>query len=127
MIGDIDFFKQVNDRFSHAVGDAVLKEIATILLAATRTTDLVARYGGEEFVIAFVETPQAEAEALCERLRQAIEDHSWAAIDPKLSVTMSMGLCGDLSIGSAEAMLSAADQCLYMAKEQGRNRVVGRS
>ena len=127
MIGDIDLFKQVNDRFSHAVGDAVLKEIATILLAATRTTDLVARYGGEEFVIAFAETSVAEAEALCERLRRAIEGHSWAAIDPKLAVTMSMGLCGDLSFGSAEAMLNIADQRLYMAKGQGRNRIVGQS
>lgn len=127
MIGDIDFFKQVNDRYSHAVGDAVLKEIATILMTEVRGTDLVARYGGEEFVIAFAETPQAEAEALCERLRRAIEDHSWAEIDGKLTVTMSMGLCGDLFLGSAEAMLNAADQRLYMAKELGRNRIVGRS
>ena len=127
MIGDIDFFKKINDRFSHATGDAVLREVGGLLRTHARADDVVARYGGEEFVIAFPETALADAAAQCERLRQRIEAHPWERIHPDLKVTMSMGLSGELALGSVEAMLKAADALLYEAKTGGRNRVVHRS
>lgn len=126
MIGDIDFFKRINDGFSHATGDEVLRHVGRLLAEHTRTSDVVARYGGEEFVIAFPETELGEAAAFCERLRQIIEAHPWRDIHPDLKVTMSMGLNADLQQGSVEKMLAAADTLLYQAKHAGRNRVVHR-
>jgi diguanylate cyclase (GGDEF)-like protein len=126
MIGDIDFFKRINDGFSHATGDEVLRQVGKLLAAHTRTSDVVARYGGEEFVIAFPETELDEAYAFCERLRQTIEAHPWRDIHADLKVTMSMGLNADLGQGNVERMLAAADGLLYQAKHAGRNRVVHR-
>jgi diguanylate cyclase (GGDEF)-like protein len=123
MIGDIDYFKRVNDRFSHAVGDEVLGCVARILQDSTRESDIVARYGGEEFVIALAETPLTQACSLCEKLRNRIEAHPWQEIHPELCVTMSMGLSADRSLGSFEKMVAAADKKLYEAKSSGRNRV----
>jgi diguanylate cyclase (GGDEF)-like protein len=123
MIGDIDFFKRINDGFSHAVGDAVLCQVARILQDNTRESDVVARYGGEEFVIALAETPLSQATNLCEKLRAKVEAHPWNDIAPELRVTMSMGLCDDLGLGSLEKMVAYADTKLYQAKTGGRNRV----
>lgn len=123
MIGDIDFFKRINDGFSHAMGDTVLRQVAELLRGHIRHTDLVARYGGEEFVIAFPQTALPQAEMLCEKLRGVIEAHDWAALHPRLRVTMSMGVYANLAAGSVEAMLREADLLLYRAKESGRNRV----
>jgi len=123
MIGDIDHFKKINDNFSHAVGDEVLRQIALLLQRNTREIDIVARYGGEEFVIAFPETSLLQAIALCERLREQIELHPWHTIHPDLRVTMSMGLNQDLTLDSFEKMVANADNRLYTAKETGRNKV----
>jgi len=123
MIGDIDFFKRINDNFSHATGDEVLKQVARILQMNTRESDIVARYGGEEFVIALTETPLSQAVGLCEKLRGLIENHPWREIHSDLRVTMSMGLNADTSLGSFTKMVSAADEKLYDAKSGGRNRV----
>ena len=125
MIGDIDFFKKINDGFSHAVGDEVLRHIGQILATKVRTSDLVARYGGEEFVIAFPETGLMQAKITCEGLRQRIEDYPWQEIAPGLKVTMSMGLCADSNAESIHKMLQAADEMLYKAKQRGRNQVYG--
>jgi two-component system, cell cycle response regulator len=123
VMGDIDFFKRINDNYSHATGDAVLKQIADILRTHMRISDVVARYGGEEFVIILPQTPLTQAAALCDKLRQIIENFPWTNVHPELRVTMSMGLCADLAAGTVHAMLSKADTLLYRAKEQGRNRV----
>lgn len=124
MVGDLDHFKSINDDFSHAVGDEVLRRVALILRKNTRSTDIVARYGGEEFVIAFSESTVQQAALRCEALRAAIEQHAWQEVHPDLRVTMSMGLCDDTKRGSIEKMLAAADEGLYEAKRSGRNRVV---
>lgn len=124
MVGDLDHFKSINDNFSHATGDEVLRQIAELMRINTRSSDVAARYGGEEFVIAFVESTAGQAAVRCEELRRAIEQHPWHEIDPKLRVTMSMGLCDDTAQGNAEKMLAAADAKLYEAKRSGRNRVV---
>ncbi|MFC3376496.1 diguanylate cyclase [Rugamonas sp. CCM 8940] len=123
VIGDIDFFKRINDQFSHATGDAVLRKVGEILRGHMRLSDLVARYGGEEFVIALPETALPQAAALCDKLRELIEGHPWHEVHPELKVTMSMGVCADIAAGTAEAMLQKADALLYRAKETGRNRV----
>jgi diguanylate cyclase (GGDEF)-like protein len=123
VIGDIDFFKRINDQFSHATGDAVLRQVGEILRSHMRLSDLVARYGGEEFVIAFPETELPQAAALCDKLRAMIEGFPWHQVHPDLKVTMSMGVYADLAAGTAEAMLQKADALLYRAKQTGRNRV----
>ena len=123
VIGDIDFFKRINDQFSHATGDAVLRQVGEILRSHMRLSDLVARYGGEEFVIALPETGLPQAAALCDKLRNMIEGFPWHQVHPDLKVTMSMGVYADLAAGTAEAMLQKADALLYRAKETGRNRV----
>jgi two-component system cell cycle response regulator len=123
VIGDIDFFKRINDQFSHATGDAVLRQVGEILRSHMRLSDLVARYGGEEFVIALPETALPQAAALCDKLRNMIEGFPWHQVHPDLKVTMSMGVYADLAAGTAEAMLQKADALLYRAKETGRNRV----
>ncbi len=124
MVGDLDHFKQINDNFSHAVGDDVLCRIGEILRQNTRTSDIVARHGGEEFVIAFTETPLEQAVIRCEELRLLIESEPWGKIRQGLRVTMSMGVSGDLDADSVEALLHDADLLLYEAKRDGRNRVV---
>jgi diguanylate cyclase (GGDEF)-like protein len=123
VIGDIDHFKRINDQFSHATGDAVLRQVGEILRSHMRLSDLVARYGGEEFVIAFPETELPQAAALCDKLRNLIEGFPWHEVHPDLKVTMSMGVYADIAAGTAEAMLQKADALLYRAKESGRNRV----
>ena len=124
-MADLDHFKSVNDRFSHAVGDAALRAIAKILTSHVRQTDLVARFGGEEFVIVLVETEPEAALRVCEKLRAAIANHVWTAIHPGLALTVSIGVCADTSLPTHERMLAMADRNLYSAKAAGRNRVVG--
>lgn len=124
-MADLDHFKLVNDRFSHAVGDAALRATAKILMSQVRHTDLVARFGGEEFVIVLVETDPEAALRVCEKLRAAIANHVWTAIHPGLSLTLSIGVCTDTSLPTHERMLAMADRNLYSAKTAGRNRVVG--
>lgn len=123
VVGDIDYFKRINDRFSHAVGDEVLRRVAALLHANVRESDLVARYGGEEFVLALTNTPAPQAAQACDKLRHAIETHPWHEVHPDLRVTMSLGLCDRVSLGGPEQMLGAADVQLYRSKEEGRNRV----
>jgi len=123
VICDIDHFKKINDNYSHAVGDAVLRHVGNILRGHMRLSDLVARYGGEEFVMAFPETAGPQAAALCDKLRGLVEAFPWHEVQPGLKVTMSMGVYADIAAGSAETMLQKADALLYRAKESGRNRV----
>lgn len=124
-MADLDHFKAVNDRFSHAVGDAALRATAKILGAQVRHTDLVARFGGEEFVVLLVETDLAAAQRVCEKLRHAISQFNWSSIHPALSLTISIGVTADTSVPTHDRMLAAADRNLYAAKAAGRNRVVG--
>jgi two-component system, cell cycle response regulator len=123
VIADIDHFKQINDTFSHAMGDEVLRRIGEILGTKVRASDLVARYGGEEFVIAFPEIDLNQAHETCESLRKRIESYPWHELHPDLKVTMSMGLSSDARVKDIYAMLEAADNLLYRAKNCGRNQV----
>jgi diguanylate cyclase (GGDEF)-like protein len=120
---DLDHFKSVNDRFSHAVGDEVLRTVARILRENTRGVDVVARYGGEEFCLILVETKLEEGARLCDRLRRLVEGYDWPALRPGLSVTITAGVAGLHEAEAPDALLAAADLRLYAAKRTGRNRV----
>jgi diguanylate cyclase (GGDEF)-like protein len=123
-LADIDFFKQINDRHSHATGDAVLRRVADILRARCRETDVIARYGGEEFLICFPDTTVAEAHKVCEQLRTEIETHPWRAVGLPGKVTISFGVAACVAGLSVQAVMNEADTRLYSAKNAGRNRVV---
>lgn len=123
-IADIDNFKKINDRFSHAVGDRVLEVVGRLIQENIRDVDVAARFGGEEFVIAFPETASEHAATLCERLRQQIEQFQWSDITCHLAVTISMGLEARFHPDTSNQILSAADRKLYAAKNGGKNRLV---
>jgi diguanylate cyclase (GGDEF)-like protein len=124
VMADVDHFKRVNDAFSHAVGDDVLRQIAAILRSHCRAHDLVARYGGEEFVLVLPDLPKGRAFELCERLRLAVQNHDWTQLHPELRVTMSIGFSDDIQpFANHEQLLALADQHQYEAKHAGRNRV----
>ncbi|MEM6599376.1 MAG: GGDEF domain-containing protein [Cyanobacteria bacterium P01_C01_bin.69] len=124
MICDLDHFKQVNDRFSHQVGDLVLQEVAKVLMTETRSLDLVARLGGEEFAVVLPDTDLQQAETLGERLRFAIANYHWATIEPELTITLSIGISNNRTALSIQELMIAADQNLYQAKNSGRNQVM---
>ena len=121
---DLDLFKQVNDTWGHAAGDAVLLQVSRLMREATRQHDVVGRSGGEEFTLLLPDTQAAEALMLAERLRRRIDATPVLHAGLSISVTASMGLSvilpQDLSI---DAVLARADMALYDAKHQGRNRV----
>jgi diguanylate cyclase (GGDEF)-like protein len=122
---DIDHFKRVNDRFGHAAGDLVLKAIATRLLEMVREADVVVRYGGEEILCFLVDAAAASMNAVAERLRQALANHTIALDDGQtLSVTASIGLARRVPHEPLDHFIRRADEALYLAKEGGRNRVV---
>ena len=128
IMADIDNFKQLNDRYGHQVGDVCLMAIAKALRgAARRETDCVARYGGEEFSIVLQAVPMADAVSLAELCRQSIEALAieTPASDEPLSLTVSFGVCGGIPSSRIECreLIKAADDALYRAKRNGRNRV----
>ncbi len=123
VLADADHFKRINDRYTHVSGDAALRQIAALLRASVRSTDIVARYGGEEFALLLIGVDLERAKAVCEALRTSIERHDWSGIAPGLGVTLSIGLCADTTLDTHERMLAAADAALFRAKESGRNRV----
>jgi diguanylate cyclase (GGDEF)-like protein len=122
---DIDDFKAINDRLSHLTGDQVLKAVARILVSVSRSVDLVVRYGGDEFLLAMIEAGPQQAAQICERLREAVAEYDWSAIDPSLAVTLSMGLCTLRSLPPGGDLVACADELLYEAKRGGKNRIVG--
>lgn len=123
-LADIDFFKRINDRYSHAVGDQVLVRVAGMLSEGCRKSDFVARYGGEEFLLCFPETDVARAGQVCSQLRRAIQDADWSDIAANFEVTISFGLA-EIGDGSrSRTVLNDADMRLYRAKREGRNRVI---
>lgn len=127
---DLDHFKQVNDRFGHAAGDAVLQNVGQILQRAFRNDDFIARYGGEEFVAVVPNTSEDVVLARAESLRREVENSS--VTDPAtgvdLRVTISVGVASWPDDGDdLNDVLQAADRRLYAAKDGGRNRVESRS
>jgi two-component system cell cycle response regulator len=121
---DVDHFKRVNDGCGHPVGDKVLRQIAALLKSGCRQDDLVGRYGGEEFVVLLPNHEGVAAIEVGERLRSIVDAWIWSRIHPELKITISVGIASIVDDASLEALLDRSDQCLYQAKQQGRNRVV---
>ncbi len=127
LILDIDFFKSINDGHGHDAGDDVLREFALRIRKSIRNIDLACRYGGEEFVIVMPETDMAVATMVAERLRRRIATEPFAIQQgaKQLEVTLSIGIAALSGEGdTAATILKRADQALYRAKREGRNRVV---
>ena len=124
---DIDYFKSVNDKFGHGVGDEVLIMFYKVCKEAARSDDVVARIGGEEFVIILPKTIAHSAYQFAERLREKIQQIDIVIDDKNINVTVSIGVSQWLneSFSCADDFVADADRALYQAKEQGRNRVVG--
>jgi diguanylate cyclase (GGDEF)-like protein len=120
---DVDHFKRINDSHGHAVGDAVLQQLAQLLRHRLRSADLLARIGGEEFLAVLVGIAPQQAAEICERLRLAVAEHDWGAITPGLTVRISVGIAGGTPPLTADTLLHRADHALYAAKRNGRNRV----
>ncbi|WP_273805989.1 MULTISPECIES: diguanylate cyclase domain-containing protein [unclassified Pseudomonas] len=128
---DIDYFKQYNDTHGHGAGDQALARVAQVLEQRIRERDCLARYGGEEFVLLLPGATRTAAEAVLERCRQGIAELRIAhpLAEDRLWLTMSMGLacCSPTPEQTPDGLLKAADNLLYQAKAEGRNRLVSRS
>jgi diguanylate cyclase (GGDEF)-like protein len=122
---DIDHFKRINDSDGHLAGDQVLAGLARKVQEAIRTEDVFARYGGEEFAVICRAVDIAGAGTFAERLRRTIETSEFRYQDKPIPVTVSMGVSGlpYVDASDAAALVAAADEALYQAKQQGRNRV----
>jgi two-component system cell cycle response regulator len=127
---DIDHFKQVNDRFGHAIGDEVLQEFSKRINAGLpRESDWFARIGGEEFVVVLPQTALAGAQTVAEKLRASVAASPMRALAGAISITTSVGvasldaLAATQTTASLDSMLDLADRCLYESKNAGRNRV----
>jgi diguanylate cyclase (GGDEF)-like protein len=121
---DIDHFKHVNDRYGHAVGDHVLRRLSQVLGGVMRGSDLLARWGGEEFVALIANADLPGAADIAERLRLAVAGGDFALPGgAPLPITVSIGLAALPCDGDVDATLARADQALYAAKAQGRNRI----
>ncbi len=120
---DIDHFKQINDAFSHALGDEVLRHVALLLKRHIREHDVPVRYGGEEFVVLLPETPLKSALVVAEKVRRVVSDYAWEALAPGLRVTLSVGVASCDEKSDPYELLAAADSALYRAKREGRNAV----
>ncbi|MCU0611601.1 MAG: diguanylate cyclase [Candidatus Eisenbacteria bacterium] len=124
IVGDLDFFKRVNDSYGHLAGDAVLKASAERLRAGVRRQDLVARWGGDEFLLLLPDTDVEGAQVLAEKLRERITNESYSGIKKDPPITMSFGVSAHVRGQTADECVRIADAALYRAKGLGRNRVV---
>ncbi len=122
VIFDIDFFKKVNDVYGHQFGDYVLERLANALRESIRAVDYASRFGGEEFVILLTNTEKREANRMAERLRQLISELKWKEED--LQITISGGVAHFTKKDTSKTILARADKRLYIAKKNGRNRMV---
>jgi diguanylate cyclase (GGDEF)-like protein len=120
---DIDLFKEINDKFGHLVGDSVLESYAWMLLDHLRESDVVARYGGDEFMVILSETRLPEARQVLERLRTHFGEYVFEGIGRPITCSIGFVECPD--DGVTNLLIQRADELLYQAKEEGRNRIKG--
>ena len=123
---DIDHFKAINDKHGHLTGDYVLREMSRRLLARVRREELLARYGGEEFAAVLPETDLAGARVFGEQIRRLVADQPFEYEGDTFQVTVSVGVaCVEGQDIDVPAFIKLADDNLYRAKREGRNRVIG--
>ncbi|HVZ87936.1 MAG TPA: GGDEF domain-containing protein [Polyangia bacterium] len=122
---DIDHFKKINDIYGHPAGDQVLTQLSTLVMSLLSDDEMFARYGGEEFAILARGLELADAAALSERLRIAVEGQTFSDGDRTIPVTVSVGVARAPAAGMASAadLVARADETMYAAKRGGRNRV----
>jgi len=123
IILDVDHFKDINDKYGHAAGDAALQHLAEILQTITRSSDIIGRIGGEEFAVLLINTHVNEAVLVAEKLRNWIADHPVHIEEEYFSMTVSIGVASDNNY-NLELLLNLADKAMYKAKQAGRNRVI---
>ncbi len=124
LVVDIDHFKEVNDVYGHLRGDAVLKKVGTILIENSRSHDIVSRHGGEEFTILLPHCTQEQALEIGERIRKTVEDYVIEIEGIRIQVTVSIGISTKSSLTlNSNQIFQFADEALYRAKNNGRNRV----
>ncbi len=125
-MADIDHFKSINDTYGHQEGDRVLKVVSDIITGLLREYDLAARFGGEEFALILPETDLKSAFAVASRVRNKIEEYVFDGALETLRLTISLGVatCPHCKISSINDLIRLADDALYEAKREGRNRVV---
>jgi len=120
---DLDHFKKINDNWGHQAGDEVLRNLGALLLANCRKNEVAARVGGEEMSVIVCDSSEDQAYQLAERLRKEIENARITWDGEMLKITASFGVaCSNNSDGNAWEVYRNADQALYRAKEEGRNR-----
>jgi len=123
---DIDHFKRINDTYGHAAGDTVLKETARLIASFLRETDIVGRWGGEEFIVLLTQAKKEDARKVAERILKAVEGHRFQGLPENERVTISIGIASipeDREIDNWEKLIKYADEALYRAKRNGRNRI----
>jgi diguanylate cyclase (GGDEF)-like protein len=123
VVADIDDFKKINDRYSHLIGDAVLRQIGAVIRANLRDTDFAARLGGDEFALLVADSEGGAAVGVVHRLLEAVRRWSWDQLAAELGVTMSVGLCESSDFGDSSELIRRADESLYAAKHMGRDRI----
>jgi len=123
-MADIDHFKRVNDTYGHAAGDYILKKLSRLMADSLRLQDSIGRWGGEEFLILLPETDIDGARFVAEKLRMAIQNHEFLYQAHQLSITLSFGISSYQDDMTIDSCLIKADDNLYLAKKQERNRVV---
>ncbi len=123
-IGDIDHFKTINDTYGHDAGDYVLTEISKLMTTMLRKQDIVGRWGGEEFLLFFPDTPLEGGHIVTEKVRGAINEHTFEFNGQIIQVSMTLGVCQYDKGMTIDGCLKKADQALYHGKEHGRNQVV---
>jgi diguanylate cyclase (GGDEF)-like protein len=121
---DLDHFKRVNDEYSHLIGDEVMRVVADVLRKHVRAGDQAARWGGEEFTLTFHDIDGEQAAGISERIRRSIETTDFGRLAPDLGITASFGVSDNRQAQNYEDLLRQADQALFRAKDEGRNRVV---
>lgn len=124
LIFDVDHFKKVNDVYGHDIGDVVLKDMSKLIKISIRNTDVFARFGGEEFVVLLNNTHRSGALLLAEKIRKCIEKHTCEIDEHKIRFTASIGVTSLNQRDNRDSLFKRADNALYQAKNNGRNRVV---
>jgi diguanylate cyclase (GGDEF)-like protein len=124
----VDNFKLVNDRYGHQAGDELLRRVGALLRQQARRNDVACRYGGDEFIVVMPETIKSEAAVVADRIRRTIEDMGFTSGSSLVQATVSIGAASyPQDVTTKQALIKAADDALYAAKDGGRNslRVFG--
>ncbi len=126
---DVDFFKKINDTYGHLIGDEVLKEVVHIIKGPIRAVDILGRYGGEEFGLILPETDANGAMILAEKIRTNVEKHAFRVtngeikVELQLTISIGVALFPGENVKDVSSIIRNADEALYMAKRDGRNKI----